>query len=328
MDAHVIPDSLSSLVDQWLTDLKEKDRAANTVRLYKTAVLSFIQWYQLAEHRAITLADLTPIALIGYRNEIQHNQNKASSTVNAHIASLRTWCTWLYYQAHLTHNPAARLKFVDNQTQSSRTGLKDNEINALLREAQRTRYPQRDYAILQMLLQTGMRIGECATLNYQDVLLGERSGSVTIRGGKGNKARIVPLNGSARKALIDYAASLRKTDATVAALLAVWPARQIAPTPLWTSQKAGRLSISAIQRMIDNVVRACATRGLVPDTTSAHVLRHTFARHYLEENVGDVMGLATLLGHDSLDTTRIYSQPTAEQLADRVDQLTLNAYGK
>ena len=71
-----------------------------------------------------------------------------------------------------------------------------------------------------------------------------------------------------------------------------------------------------------------SARGLVPTATSAHTLRHTFARNYLAEHPGDLVGLAALLGHTSLETTRIYSQPTIEQLATRVEQLRQNAYGE
>ncbi len=48
---------------------------------------------------------------------------------------------------------------------------------------------------------------------------------------------------------------------------------------------------------------------------------------YLKDDPGDLVGLATLLGHSSLDTTRIYGQHSAEYLASRVDRLALNAYG-
>ena len=207
----------------------------------------------------MAVGDLTPIALIGYRNEIQRNQNKAASTVNAHVAAIRSWCTWLQEAGYISSNPSTHLKFVASQGITSAKGLKDKQINALLRKAQRTRYPERDYAILQMLLQTGIRIGECAALNYQDSVLSERGGNVTIRGGKGNKARIVPLNGSMRKAIIDYAAHTLKAGATLDSVLALWPSRQLdQPIPLWYSQKTGRLSASAIQRMIDNLVRDCS----------------------------------------------------------------------
>jgi site-specific recombinase XerD len=81
-----------------------------------------------------------------------------------------------------------------------------------------------------------------------------------------------------------------------------------------------------MRQMIDVLVRDTAARGLVPAQTSAHTLRHTFARNYLAEHPGDIVGLASLLGHTSLDTTRIYSQPTIEQLSIRVEQLSQNAY--
>ncbi len=71
-----------------------------------------------------------------------------------------------------------------------------------------------------------------------------------------------------------------------------------------------------------------STRQLVPADASAHTLRHTFAMFYLEDNPGDLVGLATLLGHSSLDTTRIYGQPTSVMLAARVDRLSLNAYAE
>jgi site-specific recombinase XerD len=78
--------------------------------------------------------------------------------------------------------------------------------------------------------------------------------------------------------------------------------------------------------MIAELVHAAGE--LVPEETSAHTLRHTFARSYLAHYPGDIVGLATLLGHSSLDTTRLYSQPSVEQLAKRVDQLDINAYSE
>jgi site-specific recombinase XerD len=80
---------------------------------------------------------------------------------------------------------------------------------------------------------------------------------------------------------------------------------------------------SAMGRVIDELVRGCP--GL-PGEMSAHWLRHTFATHYLAAHPGDLVGLARLLGHTSLDTTSIYVQPTEEQLAHLVEELDVNAY--
>jgi integrase len=79
-------------------------------------------------------------------------------------------------------------------------------------------------------------------------------------------------------------------------------------------------------QMIAELVEAA--RDLVPDETSAHTLRHTFARNYLAAYPGDIAGLAALLGHSSLDTTRLYGEPTIGQLTRRVEKLKINAYGE
>ena len=82
------------------------------------------------------------------------------------------------------------------------------------------------------------------------------------------------------------------------------------------------MTASAVGQMIAELVKGVGK--LVPEETSAH----TFARSYLSQYPGDVVGLATLLGHSSLDTTRLYSQPAVSQLATRVERLSLNAYSR
>lgn len=326
--ATIMPPAPEIALQFWLADLQANDHAKGTIRRYKSAVEGFLVWYQKKEHRPLTIASLTPIVLVGYRNYVQDTQRRATSTVNGQISALRTWCAWLAGERYVEINPAKSIKLVGRQNTSSREGLNDNQINALLRQAQSSRDAMRNYAIIQLLLQTGIRLDECSQLTLTDIEFGERSGYVMIRHGKGNKARTVPLNASARQALADYVAPRLNCGPTVKAVARTWP--RCSPgspsIPLWQSQKRGRLTTSAMRQMIDVLVRDAAVHGLVPTSASAHTLRHTFARNYLAEHPGDVVGLATLLGHSSLDTTRIYSQPSLEQLAVRIEQLPQNAY--
>jgi site-specific recombinase XerD len=326
----IMPPSPEEVLPLWLDELQASDRAKGTIRRYKSAVESFLTWYAREEQRPLSFATLTPIALVGYRNEVQRTQGRATSTVNGHLSALRAWCAWLTEEHYLEVNPARRIKLVGRQGASKREGLSDTQANALLRQAQVSRDALRNYAIVQMLLQTGIRLDECSQLTLDDIEFGERSGRVTVRQGKGNKARTVPLNASARQALAEYLAPRLNCDPTVKAVAFAWPRRTSgsAAMPLWQSQKKGVLTTSAMRQMIGVLVRDASARGLVPTQTSAHTLRHTFARNYLAQYPGDVVGLATLLGHTSLDTTRIYSQPTFEQLSRRVEQLQQNAYGE
>ncbi len=317
----------NALLECWHRFLQEHDRSPGTIKKYTQAVVHFLSWYEQEERVPLQLAALTPIALIGYRNFLQHEQHKSISTINLRISALRAWCAWLVDQGYLPLDPAARVKLIGGEAGSKREGLESSQVNALLRQAQLSRDPARNYAIVQVLLQTGIRLSECSGLTFGDITFGERSGLLLVRAGKGNKVRSVPLNASAREALAAYVAPrLGVGKPSIKAVASQWPKSRSeqAHAPIFESQKGGALTTSAMGQMIDDLVTAAGE--LVPQKTSAHTLRHTFAHHYLAQYPGDVVGLATLLGHSSLDTTRLYSQPTVSQLSTRVEQLKINAY--
>ncbi len=87
------------------------------------------------------------------------------------------------------------------------------------------------------------------------------------------------------------------------------------------SQKGKKLSASATGRMFATLVNDCAARNLVSADT------HTFAHRYLDQNPGDLIGLARILGHESLETTKINLRLTADDLAQRVERMLIKAYG-
>ncbi|MGH2493730.1 MAG: tyrosine-type recombinase/integrase [Ktedonobacteraceae bacterium] len=317
------------LLDCWRRFLQEHDHATGTIKKYTQAVAHFLAWYNREERKPLQLATLTPIALIGYRNELQHEQHKSISTINLRISALRAWCAWLVDQGYLPLDPAARVKLVGGEVGSKREGLSGSQVNALLRQAQLSRDPARNYAIVQVLFQTGLRLSECSGLTFGDITFGERSGLLLVRAGKGNKVRSVPVNSSARDAIASYVAPRFGIEKpSIKAITARWPkpSSPRAFEPLFESQKGGALTTSAMGQMVADLVKAAG--ALVPQETSAHTLRHTFARNYLAQYPGDVVGLATLLGHSSLDTTRLYSQPSVDQLSTRVEQLNINAYAR
>src|SRR5260370_24934025 len=148
----------------WLDELQAGDRAKGTIRRYKSAVEGFLDWYAHEEQRPLTFATLTPITLVGYRNEVQRTQGRATSTVNGHLSALRAWCAWLTEERYLEVNPAKRIKLVGRQEASKREGLSDTQANALLRQPQTSPDARRTHAMVQMLLQTGIRPDEFSQL--------------------------------------------------------------------------------------------------------------------------------------------------------------------
>jgi site-specific recombinase XerD len=230
------------LLDLWQRHLQAHDRSAGTIKKYTQAVTRFLAWYEREEQAPFQLSSLTPIALIGYRNELQHEQHQSTSTINLQVSALRVWCSWMTEQGYLAADPAAHVKLVGGEAAFSRKGLKSAQVNALLRQAQLSRDPARNHAIVQILLQTGLRLSECAALTFEDITFGERSGLLRVRAGKGNKARSVPLNASAREAIVAYVAPrLGIEKPSVKAVAKGWPTPKApeAHEPIFLSQKGG-----------------------------------------------------------------------------------------
>ena len=110
------------LLEVWRNFLQDHDRSVGTVKKYTQAVTHFLDWYEQEEQAPLSLEALTPIALIGYRNELQHEQHKSTSTINLRMSALRAWCSWMTEQGILPADPAAHVKLIGGQESSNRSG--------------------------------------------------------------------------------------------------------------------------------------------------------------------------------------------------------------
>jgi site-specific recombinase XerD len=169
---------------------------------------------------------------------------------------------------------------------------------------------RRNYALVQLMLQTGLRIGEVAALRRADITVRERAGALRVRHGKGLKDREVPLNATARRAL----RQVFERD----------PAPARPEEPVFRSTRGEPLPVRSIQNTIAGLVRRA---GLKRAGISAHSLRHTFALAWLRQHPGKLVELAQLLGHESLDTTAVYTRASTEDLARDVEQTAFNLDG-
>ncbi len=151
----------------------------------------------------------------------------------------------------------------------------------------------RDLAVLLLLYGAGLRVGEAMALDAGLLPLGE---AITVTG-KGNKARVVPLLPVVRAAIADYAG------------LCPWPLRK--GSALFRGAKGGPLDAAIVRR----AVRAARVRLGLPERTTPHALRHSFATHLLARGA-DLRQLQELLGHASLSSTQIYTAVDAAHLMD------------
>jgi len=188
--------------------------------------------------------------------------------------------------------------------QAAPRALSPEQLQRFMRAVERCQSP-RDRAIAMLLVNTGLRIGECAALDVDDVAVSARKGRVVVREGKGDAYREVPLNAEARDALDAWKPVRRKQM--------VGSIEQA----LFVSRKGARLST----RALDLVIRALA--GDAGLALSAHTLRHTCLTR-LVRGGADVVLVAEIAGHRRLETTRRYSLPSQADRQAAVERLKLD----
>lgn len=263
--------------------LFEKGKREKTIRDYIRHINNFHKWLQ---SEGSDLEQLTRYDVQQYIKHLQDRGNKAS-TLNPKFSAIVAYARYLR-QSHLVEN-IQRPEIRHNRHISPKS-LPRSDRNRMFRELERSGN-LRSIAIAYLLLYTGLRVSELTALNRDDVHMGERSGNVMVRDGKGGISRTVPLPPEARYHLRRYL-KIRKDDN---------PA-------LFLSNFKKRISVRAVQRIFEKL-------GFHP-----HMLRHTYGRELVSSGV-DIATLAELMGHSDVNVTRRYAAPSMKDLEQAVEKV-------
>ena len=242
--------------------------------------------------RDITLSDLYSF-LIYCKNE---RGNLATSRARK-TTCLRVFFKYLHLKAHVIDDNPAELLETPKLKKSLPKYLTLEQSEALLASVD-GEYKERDYAILVLFLNCGLRLSELCGLNIKDI---RPDGTLRILG-KGNKERIVYLNQACVNAVSAYL-RVRPVDGL----------QGDSRNALFISRLHKRIGTQAVQNLVKKYM---AKIGLDDQGYSPHKLRHTAATLMYQHGHVDIRVLQDLLGHENLNTTQIYTHISNRQLQD------------
>ena len=287
------------MLEEWIAFLEAEGKSAATVKAYRAGVCHFTRWLEAEDPQR--QPDLGAVISRDVRDWIAFQQTAERArpaTINNRLAAVSRFFKWAMAKGYVSTDPTANVKGLRREQRQPKA-LSRADLRRLLRAVHRSGNV-RDIALLELMVGTGLRVSETVNLTAADLEINARSGKVTVRRGKGGVQRTVPLTAEVRRALREYLAQYPRQD----------------DEPLWVGQRGPLRDPAAVWR----IVRKYAFQAGVQDVTP-HTLRHTFATRYLEANPGDLRGLAALLGHASLDTVMIYTEPTTERLLERMEKM-------
>lgn len=270
----------------------EKGLSGNTCTAYSRDLVRYLDF--MDKCGSVQLADITTSNIAAFLVELQKSGISSRSRARA-LSAIRMFHKFLMIESYATFNPATVIE-APRATQKLPHFLDSAEIEALFAACIGSSGEDiRDYAMLELLYATGLRVSELVKLKLREVNL-DSGYLMTV--GKGNKERLVPIGESARMKVMDYLVMVRcKQD------------QHIQNQYLFLSRLGEPMSRQAFW----NIIKKRALLAAIRKNISPHTLRHSFATHLLE-NGADLRSVQIMLGHADLATTQIYTHVTRERL--------------
>lgn len=292
----------------------ERGASQNTLESYERDLNRF---YEFLEEKGSSKTDLSVLQeasskdVKDYLSHLKTN-GLASSSRARQLSALRQFYRFLLSERLINEDPASQID-TPKQKRPLPKLMSAKDVETLLKTVKKECETKSGYSkfqairlncLLELLYATGMRVTELVSLPYA-VLNGDER-LFTIKG-KGGRERLVPLNSSAKKALIDYLNGLEEETPSI-----------LKRQPKWlfpSNSKEGHLTR---QRFGQELKELAIKAGLRAEKISPHVLRHAFASHLLERGA-DLRAVQQLLGHADISTTEIYTHVLEERLKKLVE---------
>jgi site-specific recombinase XerD len=269
-----MPAALTTTLTRYLTSLQARNMSQHTITAYRTDVTQFFTWLTENDITVTAPQHISRSHIVDYLAHLAHH-GRSGVTRARKLAAIRAYCTFLVEEHRLPASPAATI-VMSKKERKRRVYLRVDEYMCLLHAAEGH---SRDYAILQLFLQTGLRVEELTRLLLTDVDL---DGHTLLIHGKGNTQRTVSLE---KKAILALCAYLADRPPSL-------------DQHLFLNYQGTGLSVRGVM----DIVQKYRNLAGVTKQCSCHSLRHTCARYKAAKGFSPRQ-VQALLGHEQGETS-------------------------
>lgn len=328
-------------INDFLSTQQAQDLSPATLKALRSDLLNFVAWWEQAQGWPFNLQQLVARDVRRWQQQRQQIDGVSPKTINRNLVSLRRFSQWAVEQGLLTDNPVEAVSELPLDKRAPRF-LPREAINALLRAPQvleEARLRLRDQALLALLAYTGLRSQEACDLQLRDVDLA--GSTITVRRGKGKRARRIPLHSEAQTDLERYLYKVRCPGGLPAIgsdqereplLLGLRVAKPGRPMQAGIQTRVVRKRIKHLGQLAARQLKEAAAktadiqkaRQLLQSANqvaqvSPHQLRHSLARRLLQGGA-QLSEVQHILGHSRLSTTGMYLLPNEADLQQAIER--------
>lgn len=291
---------IEELVPVYLRYLQALNRSPYTLRNTRFLLKAFIRFLHRTDVERIE--DLTHQVLLEYQQELAFSLTAKGTLLSLrsqqkHLCTVKGFTGYLKNNDYLVDDPGERLQLPKQPKRLPRVILKDDEIKKLFKACDlQSNRGYRNRVVLEVLYDTAIRRLELSNLHLADLDL--NAGYLHVKSGKGDKDRVVPLSQRVCERIKTYSLGVRGEfvqGKDPGYLILNRYGKKMGPDGIW------------------QIVKRCAHLAGIKKNVSTHTFRHTCATHMLK-NGAPVRHLQEMLGHESLESTQIYTRVTINDL--------------
>jgi site-specific recombinase XerD len=278
----------------YLKKLRSNDKSDGTIKTFGNTLNQFVEWYEKKYKNKFDekIKTITSNVIEEYKIHLTKDRNNSSNTKKIKLITLNLFFIFLKNNKIIDDNPINDDINNISVERNEREYFTEEEYSLILRNIN-TENSIRDKMIIELITNTGLRLSELVQLN-----IGSVSNNYIKVFGKGKKTRSIPLNQYIKNKLDEYIKYINPESLD---------------QPLFSSKYGYRIHMNTIQKMISKVLKNIGLqKGCV------HIFRHTYATLMLNQGL-DILSLADLLGHEDIETTRIYAHKNKGMLYDFVN---------